>query len=67
MANKEQEEIFHFMTKSTEIEDRGYPGNFCKGWEVIRECWRMREAENDEKGIYWVDAMEKLELHLLLI
>jgi hypothetical protein len=68
MAGKEHEEFFHSAMKVARREGEGCPGNLWKAWDVVQECWKMREGEGDgSKGVDWVDAMEKLGFQLLLV
>jgi hypothetical protein len=50
-------------------EDAKYPGNYWKAFEIIRECWRLREESNaDEgRGMDWVNAMDSLRFQVLLV
>lgn len=49
-------------------EDAKCPGNYWKAFEVIKECWRLREiGGDDEKGVDWVSAMDSLGFQVLLV
>jgi hypothetical protein len=66
MASKEQEDFFRerMLWLGKEEGFSGFSGNLRKGWDVIRECWRLR-AEGEE--VNWVRAMESLGFQVLLV
>jgi hypothetical protein len=44
------------------------PGNYWKAFEIIKECWRLRETqEGGANGVDWISAMESLGFQVLLV
>lgn len=49
-------------------EDAMCPGNYWKAFDVIKECWRLRESRQDDgNGVDWVRAMDSLGFRALLV
>lgn len=49
-------------------EDAKCLGNYWKAFEVIQECWRLREIQGGEnKAVDWTTAMESLGFQVLLV
>lgn len=44
--------------------EEGNFGSFCKGWEVVKECWKLR---GEGKEVDWVGAMASLGFQVLLV
>jgi hypothetical protein len=68
MASKKNEEFFNIAMKMAAREGEGCPGNLWKAWDIVKECWRMREERMEGgSGIDWFDAMENLGFQVLLV
>lgn len=68
LAGKEREQFFEMAMETVKTEGEGCPGNLWKAWDVVQECWRLREAQEDSsKGVDWVNAMDSLGYRVLLV
>lgn len=68
MASKKNEEFFNIAMKMATREGEGCPGNLWKAWDIVKECWRMREEQMEGgSGIDWFDTMENLGFQVLLV
>lgn len=70
LAGKECQDFFILEMKIAERGGEWCPGNLWKGWEVVQECWRLREELGDgemAKGVDWADAMKQLGFQILLV
>jgi hypothetical protein len=63
MALKEQEEFFEEFMQWIGREEGNF-GSLWKGWEVVKECWRLR---GEGKEVDWMGAMESLGFQVLLV
>jgi hypothetical protein len=65
MATGEQKDFFRATASENGQSDSGF-GNFRRCFEIIEECWRMRQDDKD--GTYcWTSAMRVLDKDLLLV
>jgi hypothetical protein len=68
MADNQHEEFFRNGMKLAVLQGEGCPGNLWKAWDIVQECWGMRQAQDDAtKGVDWVAAMDKLGFRVLLV
>jgi C6 transcription factor Pro1 len=63
MALKEQEEFFGGFMQWIGREEGNF-GSLWKGWEVVKECWKLR---GEGKEFDWVGAMGSLGFQVLLV
>jgi hypothetical protein len=63
MAIKEQEEFFEEFMQWIGREEGNF-GSLLKGWEVVKECWKLR---SQGKEVDWVGAMGSLGFQVLLV
>ena len=68
MASRDQDSFFRNLIASAGV-DGECPGNYWKAFEVIQECWRLREnqGQGPGDGIDWTRAMSSLGFQVLLV
>ena len=68
MASRDQDSFFRNLIVSAGV-DEECPGNYWKAFEVIQECWRLRENQDQgsSDGIDWTSAMSSLGFQVLLV
>jgi hypothetical protein len=67
MASKDREPFFKSLLSMPNIDEQG-PGNYWKAFEVIQECWKLREQHGGACGkVDWTSAMKSLGYEVLLV
>ena len=56
------ESFFSELLRDEKIE--GCSGNLAKAWEIVLECWKLRE---EGRNVDWVDGMKSLGYQVLLV
>ena len=67
MASTNQDSFFGDLIVAAGWDGQS-PGNQWKAFEVIRECWRLRESRTEETvGVHWTSAMSSFGFQVLLV
>ena len=68
MASRDQDSFFKNLIVAAGV-DGPCPGNYGKAFEVIQECWRLRETQDTGSvdGVDWTSAMSSLGFQVLLV
>jgi hypothetical protein len=66
MASRDQDSLFRSLMAGMSI-DGHCPGNYWKAFEVMQECWRLRDCHGEASAeVDWTSAMSSLGFQVLL-